>query len=120
MPPYYDPMLAKLIVRGTSRAESLARMEYALREFHVLGVRTNIPYLLAILRHPAFRAGELSTQFLQQYFAAWKPANEIPDAVLFALAAQAVLAAPARPVTSAATEEDSSSPWHMTGAWRNV
>lgn len=118
--PFYDPMLAKLIARGASRAESMARMEQALREFHVLGVRTNIPYLLAILRHPAFRAGELSTQFLQQHFTDWKPSAAIPTAVLLALAAQSVLAAPARSSTSAANEEDSSSPWHTTDAWRNV
>jgi 3-methylcrotonyl-CoA carboxylase alpha subunit len=120
--PYYDPMLAKLIVRGATRAETLARMEQALQNFHALGVQTNIAYLLAILRHPAFRAGELSTRFLDAHFAGWKPLQEIPNAALLALAAEAVTAlkSPRDAPTVAATDGDVFSPWRTGGAWRNV
>jgi 3-methylcrotonyl-CoA carboxylase alpha subunit len=119
--PYYDPMLAKLIVRGTTREETIARMEQALRHFHALGVQTNIAYLLAILRHPAFRAGDLSTTFLQQHFAGWKPAAEIPSEVLLALAAEAAATPNARrPASAIAVEGDVYSPWGLPGGWRNA
>ncbi len=61
---YYDPMLAKLITWGETRAESLARARDALSRFEILGVRTNIAFLLAILRHPDFVAGAIDTGFL--------------------------------------------------------
>jgi 3-methylcrotonyl-CoA carboxylase alpha subunit len=61
---YYDPMLAKLIVFGGDRAHAIARLERALEDFHVDGVRTNVPLLLWIARDEAFRAGETTTSFL--------------------------------------------------------
>src|SRR5581483_11664363 len=108
--------------RGANRAETLARMEQALQNFHALGVQTNIAYLLAILRHPAFRAGELSTRFLEAHFAGWKPPQEIPNAALLALAAEAVTASksPRAAPAAAATDGDVFSPWRTGGAWRNV
>lgn len=63
---YYDPMLAKLIVYGSDRAQAIARFEQALREFTVSGVRTNVPLLLWIARDEAFRAGATTTAFLAQ------------------------------------------------------
>ncbi len=118
--PYYDPMLAKLIAQGETRAETLARMEQALLHFHALGVRTNSAYLLAIIRHPAFQAGELSTSFLAQYFPMWKP-PEPPNEVLLALAAEAVTAAEARPGSPSPTPDgDPYSPWRSGGTWRNT
>jgi 3-methylcrotonyl-CoA carboxylase alpha subunit len=121
VPPFYDPMLAKLIATGTDRGQAIARLERALRECVVLGVRTNIPYLLAITAHPAFRAGDLTTGFLAEHFAGWKPDTALPDEILLALAADASLprattareSAPGdrrRPVT----------PWQTTDGWRNV
>lgn len=122
--PYYDPMLAKLIVYGAGRAETLARMEQALLNFHVLGVQTNLAYLLAIVRHPSFRAGELSTRFLQKHFAHWQPPTDIPEEILLALAAESVTALTSRPALSTPgegeTEGDVYSPWRTAGAWRNT
>ncbi len=118
VPPYYDPMLAKLIVRGATRAETLARMERALCDFHVLGIQTNIPYLLAIVRHPAFQAGELSTHFLQTHLPNWRPSNVIPQEVLLALAAY--VAAPTPQTMSQPTYiAPSIDPWRTTDNWRN-
>lgn len=61
---YYDPMLAKLIVWGETRSIAIARAERALRDFHILGIRTNIGFLLAILRHPRFLKGDIDTGFV--------------------------------------------------------
>ncbi|HZY99889.1 MAG TPA: acetyl-CoA carboxylase biotin carboxylase subunit [Candidatus Baltobacteraceae bacterium] len=63
---YYDPMLAKLIVYGSDRAQAISRLEHALEGFAIGGVRTNIPLLLWIARDEAFRAGDTTTSFLAQ------------------------------------------------------
>lgn len=61
---YYDPMIAKLIVWGATRTEALQRMQRALEEYYIGGVKTNIPFLQAICRHPKFLDADLSTHFL--------------------------------------------------------
>ncbi|HEY1428754.1 MAG TPA: acetyl-CoA carboxylase biotin carboxylase subunit, partial [Candidatus Tumulicola sp.] len=63
---YYDPMLAKLIVYGSDRAAAVARMDAALEDFVVDGVRTNIPLLSWIVRDQAFRDGATTTSFLAE------------------------------------------------------
>jgi acetyl-CoA carboxylase, biotin carboxylase subunit len=62
VPPFYDSLLAKLIVRGRDRADAIERMLAALAAFHVEGVPTTIPMHLAILRSDAFRTGRYDTR----------------------------------------------------------
>jgi acetyl/propionyl-CoA carboxylase alpha subunit len=81
---YYDPMLAKVIVWGRDRAESLARMDWALSRFAVLGVTTNIEFLRRVLAHRAFQGGRTHTQFLEEYELAAALDPAIPDEVLIA------------------------------------
>jgi 3-methylcrotonyl-CoA carboxylase alpha subunit len=64
---YYDPMLAKLIVFGADRTQAIARLERALEDFAIGGVRTNVPLLLWIARNQAFRDGETTTSFLPKH-----------------------------------------------------
>ncbi len=64
IPPYYDAMLAKLIVWGTSRPEAVSRMLRCLSEYEIDGVNTNIEYQAKILSNPHFRSGEISTAFI--------------------------------------------------------
>ncbi|MCZ7667342.1 MAG: ATP-grasp domain-containing protein [Chloroflexi bacterium] len=85
--PFYDPMLAKVITWGQDRAEAVAKMERALRETAVLGVQTNIPYLLAILEEAYFRAGQTSTQYIRQHMADWRPETTLGPDEWLALAA---------------------------------
>lgn len=117
---YYDPLLAKLIVHGADRTQSIERLEQALCNFHVLGVQTNIPYLLDIVRHPEFRAGNTFTGFLQTHFKEWQPPADIPNPVLLALAAESLTRRESRGLSTAAkqprTEETL---WQQTGGWRN-
>jgi acetyl-CoA carboxylase biotin carboxylase subunit len=61
---YYDPMLAKVIASAETREAAIARLVVALRAYPILGIRTNIPFLLRILEDPRFRAGEVDTGFL--------------------------------------------------------
>jgi acetyl-CoA carboxylase biotin carboxylase subunit len=66
VPPYYDSLLAKVIVHGNSRAEALARMRQALDSFIIEGVTTTIPFLGRVMRHPDFVAGKVDTKFLER------------------------------------------------------
>ena len=67
VPPYYDSLVAKLIVHGSDRAEAIARAGRALREFVVVGPATTISYHRAILESPDFRSGNLSTRFIEEH-----------------------------------------------------
>ena len=66
IPPYYDSLIAKVIVHGLNREEALARMNQALDSFIVEGVTTTIPFLRAVIRHPEFEAGAVDTKFLER------------------------------------------------------
>lgn len=63
----FDPMLAKIVVHGETRAEAIDRAIAALEDLALLGVQTNIDYLARVLAHPAFRAGDLHTGFVKQH-----------------------------------------------------
>ena len=67
IPPYYDPMIAKLIVRGEDRQAAIERAEQCLAEATVEGIRTNLPFLRRVLAHPAFRRGETLTSFISDF-----------------------------------------------------
>jgi acetyl-CoA carboxylase biotin carboxylase subunit len=66
VPPFYDSLLAKVIVHGRTRTEALARMYQALDSFIIEGITTNIPFLRRIVSHPDFVAGEVDTKFLER------------------------------------------------------
>jgi len=104
VPIHYDPLMAKLIVWGRDRDEAIRRTARALAEFGVAGVRTTIPFHAAVVRHPDFLAGRLSTAFVERLgdalTAAPDPARRRAAAIAAALyayrrAGRATLAAPA-------------------------
>jgi len=66
VPPYYDSLLAKVIVHGNDRDEAIARMRQALDSFIIEGVTTTIPFLGRVMRHPDFVAGNVDTKFLER------------------------------------------------------
>ncbi len=66
VPPYYDSLLAKVIVHGNDRDEAIARMRQALDSFIIEGVTTTIPFLGRVMRHPDFVAGTIDTKFLER------------------------------------------------------
>jgi acetyl-CoA carboxylase biotin carboxylase subunit len=67
--PYYDSLIAKLIVHGRDRAEAIAKMERALSQFIVQGIETSIPLHQAIFADPDFRAGNFDTSFMEKFLA---------------------------------------------------
>ena len=86
---YYDPMIAKVVATGETRECATARLIAALRDYPILGIRTNVPLLLRILEHPRFQAGDIDTGFLDGEGAALAEAPDIetPPWVRAALAA---------------------------------
>jgi acetyl-CoA carboxylase biotin carboxylase subunit len=69
VPPYYDSLIAKLIVHGVDRAEAIAKMERALSQFVVQGIETSISMHQAIFADPDFRSGEFDTKFMERFLA---------------------------------------------------
>jgi len=65
--PYYDSLLVKVTAWGTNLPEACQRMDRALREFRIRGVKTNIPFVENVVNHPKFRSGEVTTGFLEQH-----------------------------------------------------
>jgi geranyl-CoA carboxylase alpha subunit len=81
---HYDPMLAKVIVHGATRDDARRKLVAALERTTLLGLNTNNKYLIAILDHPAFAAGDVTTAFIGKYMGEVKPTE--PDANAWALA----------------------------------
>ncbi len=67
VPPYYDSLIAKLIVRAPTRLEAIERAQLALDMFVIEGVHTTIPFLGRVLEHPDFRSGDVDTHFLDRF-----------------------------------------------------
>jgi acetyl-CoA carboxylase biotin carboxylase subunit len=68
IPPYYDSMIAKLIVHADTRENAIIRMQRALDEFIIEGIKTTIPMHKKILDDPDFQKGDISTKFMERYF----------------------------------------------------
>ncbi len=121
--PFYDPMLAKVITYGHDRAEAIRKMERALRETAVLGVTTNIPYLLAILGEAHFRNGRTPTNYLQTHMAGWRPQPDPTEAEMLAIAVIEMLHSGGKSGGKIAGDGETAvqpDPWNEVGAWRNV
>jgi acetyl-CoA carboxylase biotin carboxylase subunit len=67
IPPFYDSMIAKLICRGNTRQEAIQRMKRALREMKIEGIKTTIPFHLALMDDAAFKEGQFTTKFLETF-----------------------------------------------------
>jgi acetyl-CoA carboxylase biotin carboxylase subunit len=90
IPYYYDPMIAKVLAWGHDRDEAVRRVRRALAEFVVVGIDTNVPLHLRILRDPRFLAGDIHTTFLEREFEATPGSDDEERRI--ALLAAAVLA----------------------------
>ena len=68
IPIYYDPMLAKLVVWGETREKAIERMIFAIDNYEVSGVKTNLDFCKYVLKHHAFTSGDFDTNFIKHYF----------------------------------------------------
>ncbi|MEP7155241.1 MAG: acetyl/propionyl/methylcrotonyl-CoA carboxylase subunit alpha [Betaproteobacteria bacterium] len=106
---YYDPMIAKLITWGSDRAEATRRMQNALAETEVLGVKTNLEFLQQLVRHPAFLAGDTDTGFIVKHRELLMKPATANDLTLAAACAQ-LLAGEESTLTA--------NPWSLHNGWR--
>lgn len=117
--PFYDPMIAKLIVWDESRNNALRKLGVALAEYQVAGVATNLNFLSKIAGHPAFAGKELDTGFIDRFKEDLIPAQPTPTKEDLALAVLYILLT--RDVASSRDLRDSSdpySPWNDMHGWR--
>jgi len=116
--PWYDPMIAKLIVRGADRAAALARLRQALAQVEIAGLRTNVAFLSRVAASRAFTAAELDTGLIERNRGELLVEAKVTDEML-AAAAYAELAEEQREARSAAASSgDPHSPWHAVDGWR--
>uniref|UniRef100_A0A3P8RCR7 Methylcrotonoyl-CoA carboxylase subunit alpha, mitochondrial n=1 Tax=Astatotilapia calliptera TaxID=8154 RepID=A0A3P8RCR7_ASTCA len=84
---HYDPMIAKLVVWGEDRSAALKKLRYCLRQYNIVGLNTNIDFLLNLSGHPEFEAGNVSTSFIPQHYAELFPTPKAPSGATICQAA---------------------------------
>lgn len=109
---HYDPMVAKVVAHGPDRQQALARLRKSLEETEILGVRTNLGLLRAVLADPMVAGAEVTTSWLEEAYGGWRTRPEqTPDEVVAIAAAAEADRLRRRP---------SKDPWVSVGAWRTT
>jgi 3-methylcrotonyl-CoA carboxylase alpha subunit len=117
--PFYDPLIAKIVVCGEDRPAALTRLRRALAETALLGVATNRDFLARIAAHPKFAAGAIDTAFIERHRPKLLPQRvPAPDVVLAAAALSRLVARKATAREAAARSGDPYSPWARIDGWR--
>ncbi len=116
--PYYDPMLAKLIVGAENRTDCIKKMIWSLQRYAILGVTTNISFLKKVLEHPEFHKGNITTHFIDNHFKDKTEATDgLPVDAIIALAVYDSLHTQRQEIVRY-KEADPHSPWKNVGRWR--
>jgi 3-methylcrotonyl-CoA carboxylase alpha subunit len=116
---FYDPMIAKLIVWDEDRPRALARLRDALAECEIVGPKSNITFLEALVRHPMVVEGRIDTGYLDRHLDEVLPIPLPPSAIeLAAAAASALLHDEDAARDAARTSSDPHSPWALPDGWR--
>lgn len=111
---HYDPLIAKLVVNAESRHDAIIRARKALEEFAILGVRTNVPFLISLLDDPEFLAGRLHTRSIDERLSELLPPEiEPPPHVLTV----ATMSLEPRSTTTDGANVSTADPWDRLGTW---
>jgi 3-methylcrotonyl-CoA carboxylase alpha subunit len=117
--PHYDPMIAKLVVWGEDRGIALGRLRAALAAYEIVGVSSNVEFLVRVVAGKAFSGADLDTGLIERCRAELFPEDAGPDDEDLAAAALAeLLAEQAQAAASARTSGDPHSPWNVVDGWR--
>jgi 3-methylcrotonyl-CoA carboxylase alpha subunit len=117
--PFYDPMIAKIIVWGEDRPAALGGLRRALAETAVLGVATNRDFLTRVAAHPKFAAGAIDTGFIERHRPQLiQQLSPAPDAVLAAAALSRLAGCEVAAREAATRSGDPYSPWARIDGWR--
>jgi 3-methylcrotonyl-CoA carboxylase alpha subunit len=116
--PFYDPMIAKLVVHGEDRPAALRRLSEALAQYEIVGVATNVAFLQRVVAHGAFASGAVDTGLIARHHDALfpPPARATRDALLAAALAEVEALVETR-ATGARASGDPHSPWHTVDPW---
>ncbi|HVE69980.1 MAG TPA: biotin carboxylase N-terminal domain-containing protein, partial [Thermoanaerobaculia bacterium] len=106
----FDPMLSKLICFAETRDGAIDRVARALRDYVILGTKTNVSWLRRVITHPAFRAGEVSTRFVTQHDLSPPPSEAATQIA-------ALLSSAPRPTRVTTGARQTSSVWDVLGVW---
>lgn len=114
VPIHYDPLLAKLTVLAETRKAAIARARAALLRFPILGIRTNVAFLLRVLDHPAMQSGDIHTRFIEDHALELLRSSVTPIEAAAAVAVEATSEPPASPSTAHSPITD---PWATIHGW---
>lgn len=119
--PYYDPILSKVVVWAEDREAARRKMDAALKDYVILGIKTTIGFLRAVLEHPEYAEARLSTGFIPRFFPDWKEkAGENLEAALVAagLAAASPTCGNEGLMRMVPGKQETATPWNALGSWR--
>lgn len=114
---HYDPMIAKLIVLAQSRPDAIRKMDWALAQYVILGLTTNVHFLRDVIQHPVFVVGDANTHFINDHMHDWYPPTSEPsdDALIAAAIAESLHTDTQAPSD---TNNDRFSPWSRSDGFR--
>lgn len=111
IPIYYDPMIAKLVVHGSSRQEALDRMVRAISDYEIAGVATTLPFCTFVMKHPAFVSGNFDTHFVQAHFTAESLDHSEDDEVDIAALMAAIIKESAKSAVTVKSSTETQTNW---------
>ncbi len=114
---YYDPILSKLIVWGQDRDDAIQRMKHALDNYIILGIKTQIPFLKAVIEYPEFVKGNTNTNFLKAHFSNWQMPEMDHSEILKILAAAAIYETTNSKNQISVEKQVHLTPWNTLGQW---
>ncbi len=115
--PYYDPMIAKLIVWDKDRSKAIVRLQKALWETQIVGLKTNIPFLKKIYQISDYQTGNITTNFVEQHHDELLAKQEVDRGILLCLGALYLLLNQGKD-NKLHPGDDKYSPWGKTNQWR--
>uniref|UniRef100_A0A8C4HQL0 Methylcrotonyl-CoA carboxylase subunit n=1 Tax=Dicentrarchus labrax TaxID=13489 RepID=A0A8C4HQL0_DICLA len=117
---HYDPMIAKLVVWGEDRSAALKKLRYCLRQYNIVGLNTNIDFLLSLSGHPEFEAGNVTTSFIPQHYADLFPTPGTPSGETICQAALGLVLQERKHTQEFThTSTDPFSPFGSSSGWRS-
>lgn len=116
--PYYDPLIAKLIVHDKTRKGALKLLEAALMQTFIVGVDTNVSFLTKICQHPEFQQEKIHTNFIEQHHLASQPAQTLSDELLAFIAVAKLQQEKNLAERYQKKSTDSRSPWFLRDNWQ--
>ncbi|MCK4577569.1 MAG: biotin carboxylase, partial [Candidatus Marinimicrobia bacterium] len=121
--PFYDPLLGKLCTWGQTRGEAIERMARSLEELRIVGIRTTVPFCLAVMGESDFRAGEYCTSYIDEHASVLQAASgDTQHTIREAAALGAVLFSTAQPASEVGANQtnDGATNWRQIGRERQL